>query len=184
MPVRVCEHGHVTAPTTANALSDLTPADLEAFLESQRTAYAELQDRGLKLDLTRGKPSAAQLNLCNELLSLPKGHHDAGGTDVRNYGGLSGITELRAMFAELLWVETGRSSRWQLEPDDDARLPRPDASCTAPRTPPAVVAGGDGEVHLPVPATTALHDARVPTDRDAHGAMHEDGPDVAACASS
>jgi len=94
----------VTEQTTA-ALSFLSPAELEAFLESQRTAYAELQERGLTLDLTRGKPSVAQLDLSNELLELPRGHKDASGTDVRNYGGLSGITELRAMFADLLWVE-------------------------------------------------------------------------------
>ncbi|MFW5472414.1 aminotransferase [Knoellia sp. CPCC 206450] len=87
------------------ALSSLSPAELVAFLESQRTAYAELQERGLTLDLTRGKPSVAQLDLSNELLELPRGHKDASGTDVRNYGGLSGITELREMFAELLWVE-------------------------------------------------------------------------------
>ncbi|MDT0214261.1 aminotransferase [Rothia sp. ARF10] len=90
---------------TAAALSSLSPAELETFLESQRTAYEALKDRGLKLDLTRGKPSVAQLDLSNELLELPRGHEDASGTDVRNYGGLSGIAELRAMFADLLWVE-------------------------------------------------------------------------------
>ncbi|GGB73996.1 aminotransferase [Knoellia flava] len=90
---------------TAAALSSLSPAELETFLESQRTAYADLQERGLTLDLTRGKPSVAQLDLSNELLELPRGHKDASGTDVRNYGGLSGIAELRAMFADLLWVE-------------------------------------------------------------------------------
>ncbi len=30
---------------------------------------------------------------------------DASGTDVRNYGGLQGLAELRAIFAELLWVD-------------------------------------------------------------------------------
>ena len=95
----------VVTEQTAAALSSLSSAELEAFLESQRTAYAELRERGLALDLTRGKPSVAQLDLSNELLELPRGHKDASGTDVRNYGGLSGITELREMFAELLWVE-------------------------------------------------------------------------------
>ncbi|KGN33794.1 aminotransferase [Knoellia sinensis KCTC 19936] len=95
----------MTEQTTVAPLSSLSPAELEAFLASQRTAYTDLQNRGLKLDLTRGKPSAEQLDLCNELLSLPKGHKDASGTDVRNYGGLSGLPELRAMFADLLWVE-------------------------------------------------------------------------------
>ncbi|MEO7267712.1 MAG: aminotransferase [Knoellia sp.] len=95
----------MTEPTTLAPLSSLSPAELEAFLETQRTAYAELQGHGLKLDLTRGKPSAEQLDLCNELLELPKGYQDTSGTDTRNYGGLSGLPELRAMFADLLWVE-------------------------------------------------------------------------------
>ena len=61
--------------------------------------------QGLKLDLTRGKPAAAQLDLSNELLNLPRGVVDQAGVDTRNYGGLEGIAELRAMFADLLWVE-------------------------------------------------------------------------------
>ncbi|MCW2855644.1 MAG: aminotransferase [Marmoricola sp.] len=87
-------------------LSERSHADLHAFLDEQRSAYAALQDVGLKLDLTRGKPSSAQLDLSDALLSLPTSAVDAHGVDTRNYGGLEGITELRAMFAELLWVET------------------------------------------------------------------------------
>ena len=79
--------------------------DLDAFLTAQQQAYAELKAKGLKLDLTRGKPSAAQLDLADEMLGLPHGCRDAAGTDVRNYGGLAGLPELREMLAELLWVE-------------------------------------------------------------------------------
>jgi DNA-binding transcriptional MocR family regulator len=61
-------------------------------------------DRRLDLDLTRGKPSPEQLDLSNELLSLPRGFLDRNGVDVRNYGGLQGLLELREIFAELLWV--------------------------------------------------------------------------------
>ena len=90
---------------THQPLSTLSREDLSALLEQQQAAYDELRARGLKLDLTRGKPSAAQLDLSDELLNLPRGTRDASGTDVRNYGGLTGLTELREMFAELLWVE-------------------------------------------------------------------------------
>ena len=86
-------------------LTDLSPRHLEAFLEEQKESYDDLVARGLKLDLTRGKPSAEQLDLADGLLSLPSSTKDASGTDVRNYGGLAGLTELREMFAELLWVE-------------------------------------------------------------------------------
>ena len=89
----------------ATALADLSADDLAALLEEQRAAYAELKAKGLKLDLTRGKPSAQQLDLSDELLRLPSSTRDANGVDVRNYGGLEGLRELREMFAELLWVE-------------------------------------------------------------------------------
>lgn len=89
----------------AQPLADLSHDDLAALLDEKRAAYEDLKTRGLKLDLTRGKPSAEQLDLSDALLHLPSGTRDSSGTDVRNYGGLAGLTELRAMFAELLWVE-------------------------------------------------------------------------------
>jgi Aspartate amino-transferase len=99
----------VTVSTdTASArtpLAQRSPQELASYLEEQRTAYDALQARGLKLDLTRGKPSTAQLDLSDALLRLPEGVTDADGIDVRNYGGLSGLRELREMFAELLWVD-------------------------------------------------------------------------------
>ncbi|MBO1767823.1 aminotransferase class I/II-fold pyridoxal phosphate-dependent enzyme [Allobranchiibius sp. GilTou38] len=88
------------------ALTDLSADELRDFAATQRAAYDDLVGKGLKLDLTRGKPSAAQLDLSEELLSLPHGHLAADGTDVRNYGGLTGLAELRGIFAELLGVGT------------------------------------------------------------------------------
>jgi DNA-binding transcriptional MocR family regulator len=80
-------------------------AALTAALPELREAYAALQAKGLKLDLTRGKPSAEQLDLSNPMLALPGDRfRGEAGTDVRNYGGLDGLPELRAMFAELLDV--------------------------------------------------------------------------------
>lgn len=87
------------------ALVDLSAEELAAFMQVQKAAYDDLKARGLKLDLTRGKPSAQQLDLSNDLLSLPQGYQAADGTDTRNYGGLHGLTELREIFAELLGVE-------------------------------------------------------------------------------
>ena len=91
------------------ALSDL-PADDLARIESRLAAeYDALADKGLALDLTRGKPSPEQLDLSEALLSLPgEGDHLAGKTDVRNYGGGAGLPELRSIIAELLGTETGR----------------------------------------------------------------------------
>ena len=53
------------------SLSDLSHDELAAMHEEQSRAYEELLTKGLKLDLTRGKPSPAQLDLSNELLTLP-----------------------------------------------------------------------------------------------------------------
>jgi DNA-binding transcriptional MocR family regulator len=66
--------------------------------------YDAFKAKGLKLDLTRGKPSAAQLDLSNALLSLP-GAHDylaEGATDTRNYGGLQGLVEARRLFSRMM----------------------------------------------------------------------------------
>lgn len=86
-------------------LADRPREEVEAFRRTEQQAYDDLKQRGLSLDLTRGKPAAAQLDLSEALFSLPTSATDAHGVDVRNYGGLEGIRELREIFAELLWVE-------------------------------------------------------------------------------
>ena len=91
--------------TTRSPLASLSDDDLATFLTEQQAAYADLKSRGLKLDLTRGKPSSAQLDLSDALLRLPTTTKDRAGVDVRNYGGLEGLAELREMFAELLGIE-------------------------------------------------------------------------------
>jgi DNA-binding transcriptional MocR family regulator len=91
--------------TTRSPLRSLSADELATFLAAQQEAYAALQARDLGLDLTRGKPSSAQLDLSDALLDLPTSTTDATGTDVRNYGGLEGLAQLREIFAELLEVE-------------------------------------------------------------------------------
>ncbi|MDN5796202.1 MAG: aminotransferase [Intrasporangium sp.] len=86
-------------------LASLSDDDLSAFLAQQQQAYADLQAKGLRLDLTRGKPSAAQLDLSDALLTLPSTTKDRSGADVRNYGILEGLPELREIFAELLGID-------------------------------------------------------------------------------
>jgi len=82
--------------------------ELLAQHETQKRNYADLKAKALHLDLTRGKPSAAQLNLSTKLLELPGTGRDAfrdgEGTDTRNYGGLHGLPELRTIFGELLGI--------------------------------------------------------------------------------
>jgi DNA-binding transcriptional MocR family regulator len=85
-----------------------SPADLAhpaLDLDAARSAYDELRAQGLSLDLTRGKPSSAQLDLAAPMLSLPgKQYRSADGIDTRNYQGLQGLPELRAVFSPILDV--------------------------------------------------------------------------------
>ena len=90
---------------------DVTAADQAtlAELRQQLTAeHAELIGKGLNLDLTRGKPSPAQLDLSAPLLSLPgEGDYFAkDGTDCRNYGGLTGIEEIRELWGQIFNIPT------------------------------------------------------------------------------
>lgn len=88
------------------SLQNLNRADLVAQHERYQRDYAELQAKKLTLDLTRGKPAPEQLDLANGLLALPgpDDYRDDDGTDTRNYGGLHGLPELRAIFGELLGI--------------------------------------------------------------------------------
>ena len=74
---------------------------LSQQLEQQRAA-------GLQLDLTRGKPGTGQLALSDALDGILAGNYrDSAGTDLRNYGGLDGIPEAKALFAEMMGVALG-----------------------------------------------------------------------------
>lgn len=84
----------------------MSPDELAAEHERQQGDYAGLRAKNLSLDLTRGKPSADDLDLSNALLSLPGegDFRDEDGTDLRNYGGQHGLPGLRAVFGELLGI--------------------------------------------------------------------------------
>jgi DNA-binding transcriptional MocR family regulator len=94
-----------TAKGPMVSFDSLSPGELAAVHARNQQDYAELRAKKLALDLTRGKPSAEQLDLSNQLLSLPgDDYRDAEGTDTRNYGGLHGLPDLRAIFGELLGI--------------------------------------------------------------------------------
>lgn len=91
---------------SASRYPDLDRTALAAALEDARAGYAALAESGLALDLTRGKPAPAQLDLAGPLLTAVTAddYRSPGGVDVRNYGGLEGLPELRAIFGELLGI--------------------------------------------------------------------------------
>lgn len=86
--------------------AELSPSERTSLAAELQARYDAFKARGLKLDMTRGKPSPEQLDLANGMLELP-GAGDflaADGTDTRNYGGVDGLPEMKALFAELLDV--------------------------------------------------------------------------------
>jgi DNA-binding transcriptional MocR family regulator len=86
------------------SLTPTNPQQVVANLSQCEAAYAAVKQQGLKLDMTRGKPSNEQLDLANELTAVlaASDYKAADGTDARNYGGLDGLPEMKAIFAELL----------------------------------------------------------------------------------
>ncbi|HAG93698.1 MAG: aminotransferase [Pseudomonadales bacterium] len=80
--------------------------ELQAQLAELENQYAGFKAAKLNLDLTRGKPSAAQLDLSDGLDGILSGAYKAeDGTDCRNYGGLDGIAEAKALFSQVLGVK-------------------------------------------------------------------------------
>ena len=75
-------------------------ADEKAALQKRFDDYKAM---GLKLDMSRGKPSKDQLDLSMELLDVTDYLED--GIDLRNYGLLDGIPSCKKLFADLLGVE-------------------------------------------------------------------------------
>jgi DNA-binding transcriptional MocR family regulator len=69
-----------------------------------RTRYDAYRARGLKLDMTRGKPGADQLELTKDMMTVlgPSDTKASDGSDIRNYGGLDGLPEMKALFGDIL----------------------------------------------------------------------------------
>ncbi len=85
-------------------LAELDRAALEALRTRVRDAHAAFARRGMKLDMTRGKPAPEQLDLSDALLDLPGriNWRLADGSDARNYGNLQGLAEARALFSTMM----------------------------------------------------------------------------------
>ena len=79
----------------------------EALQEEHRAVQAEydaLKSRNLKLNMSRGKPSRAQLDMVSDIMNVFQSPEDfiSDGIDVRNYGELSGLPAAKRLFAEIL----------------------------------------------------------------------------------
>ena len=77
---------------------------LELELTQLEARYELHRSRNYSLNMARGKPCAAQLDLSKDLIAVlaPDDYRAEDGTDCRNYGGLEGIPEARRLFADIL----------------------------------------------------------------------------------
>jgi DNA-binding transcriptional MocR family regulator len=83
--------------------------------QDTRQVYESYRARGLKLNMQRGQPSDLDFDLSNDLLLAvgPDDVRTANGVDIRNYpGGVAGLAEARALFAEYLAVTAEQTLVW------------------------------------------------------------------------
>ncbi|MCI8465347.1 MAG: aminotransferase class I/II-fold pyridoxal phosphate-dependent enzyme [Lachnospiraceae bacterium] len=83
-------------------VAEMTREELLQLRGDLEKQYEEFKAQGLKLDMSRGKPAAAQLDLTNGLFSALDDYHTESGLDARNYGVLDGIPEAKKLFSDLL----------------------------------------------------------------------------------
>ena len=90
--------------TAYSALSSAARGELLNGLMEQYRAFC---DRGLSLDLSRGKPNSSQLDISQGLLSVRLDREDCfakDGTDCRNYGVLDGLPEMKAFLSDVFGI--------------------------------------------------------------------------------
>ena len=86
------------------AYNEMTRDELLSEKEALERQFAEVRAQHLKLDMSRGKPSKAQLELSNEMMDVLNGDSyflDETGTDCRNYGIMDGIPEAKRLMGEM-----------------------------------------------------------------------------------
>ncbi len=90
------------------AYQELSREELLALKEQLEAAYEDEKGKGLKLDMSRGKPGVSQLVLSMPMLDVINSESDMKtvlGNDTRNYGDLDGIGECRRLMADMMGVK-------------------------------------------------------------------------------
>ena len=90
------------------AYRELSENELLALKDQLHKEYEEAKAKGLQLDMSRGKPSPAQLDMEKDFLGMVISDADVTtetGVDCRNYGLLDGIPEAKHMMADIMGVQ-------------------------------------------------------------------------------
>ena len=91
--------------------SELSRAELISLRDQASAELDAIRKQNISLDLTRGKPGRAQLDLSSDMLTTLSSSEDCfteAGLDCRNYGVLDGIPEAKRLFSELLGLPESR----------------------------------------------------------------------------
>ena len=88
------------------AYKSLSREELQTLLVELESAFEDAKGKGLNLNMARGKPSAAQLDMCMPLLSQIDEASDciSEGVDCRNYGEVTGIAEAKKIMGDMIGV--------------------------------------------------------------------------------
>ena len=89
------------------AYKNMSKDELLALKEELTKAFEDAKGKGLKLDMSRGKPTPKQLDLSMEMLDILPSDCDyktEAGTDTRNYGVLDGIPEAKNLMGEIMGI--------------------------------------------------------------------------------
>lgn len=87
---------------------EMSTDELKGLLADLNKEYEDYKALGLKLDMSRGKPSPAQLDISNEILDVLTSKDSLvsdSGVDCRNYGNLEGIEEARKLMGDFMGVD-------------------------------------------------------------------------------
>ena len=84
--------------------TEMTPQERQAEYAAVQAKFEQLKGMGLSLNMARGKPGKAQLDLVTPIFGLLTKPEDfvSDGIDVRNYGEVAGIPAARRLFADIL----------------------------------------------------------------------------------
>lgn len=84
-------------------LDEMSQVELLQLQKDLQAEYDKLKGLNLNLDMSRGKPAGAQLNLSNDILTMPLNNYiTSEGVDVRNYGILTVLPNSRVFFQTYL----------------------------------------------------------------------------------
>ena len=91
----------------SKAYASMSREELLSLKDELDKEFQGYKEKGLKLDMSRGKPSIAQLNLSMGMMDVFHSESDLkceDGTDCRNYGVLDGIPEAKRLLASIAEV--------------------------------------------------------------------------------